>query len=248
MGAWGHGLLQNDGVQDELCGIFDSFVDDVRKLSRRRANEAVAARAGAAVGLLLQLSAGYWFDEEREGSWPIIRGVLEKQRPAFDKLPPDAAHLLVAVLEGKGPELAHRDAPSDERLARALYGARQDGFPMERKHGLREPSLFEHPEAARYVQQVADRLVKQLDEGFNSGADVLGDLAREGDFLAALPVLLVLAPCRVDPERFASWRARFRAALAEPGDPDPDEADFWRSYHEGLELAFTLGIEKFSAA
>jgi hypothetical protein len=247
MGAWGHGILQNDGVQDELCGVFDGIADDVRKLSRRRPDEKVAARAGAAVGMLLQLSAGYWLSEERERSGPAIRAVLERQRPAFDKLPPAAAVILTDVLEGKGPELAHRKAPADERLARAFYGNRQDGFPMERQHGLREPSLFEHPEAARYVQEVADRLVKQLDRGFAAGADVLADLAREGDFLAALAVLLVIAPCRVDPDKFASWRARFRAALAESGDADPDEADFVRAYNACVELAFTLGIEKFSA-
>jgi hypothetical protein len=240
MGAWGHGILQNDDVQDALCGVLGDVTADLRKL-RRRPDEPVAARAGAAVGVLLQLSASSWFAEGNEDDWPAIRAVLERQRPAFDKLPPAAARLLDEVLAGKGAELAGREAPTDEPLARALYGDLQDGFATERKHGLREPSLFEHPEARRYVQEVADRLVNQADRGFDD--DELIARFDDGDGfepVACVAVLLVLGPCRVDPERFASWRARVRAGLEETGDADDP-------FYECLELAFTLGIQKFSA-
>jgi hypothetical protein len=245
MGAWGRGLLQNDDTQDALVDVLHGVANDLSKLRRRRANEAVAARAGAAVGVLLQLSAGYWFSAENDRDWPIIRTVLERQRPAFDELPAAAARLLTEVLEGKGSDLAGRDGPPNEPLALALYGNRREGFLVERPFGLREPSPFEHPEAARYVQQVADRLVKQADKGFNDD-DALNDISTDGgDAVVAVTVLLVLEPCRVDPERFASWRARFRAALAELTADGPLD-DYETELNEHLESAFALGIQKFS--
>ena len=92
-------------------GIFDSFVDDLRKLARRRANEAVAARAGAAVGLLLQLSAGYWLDAERERL-----GLDGSDLPGYDTQA--AGHLQVASAVAAG--LAEAGVAS-EPAARA-YG------------------------------------------------------------------------------------------------------------------------------
>jgi hypothetical protein len=68
--------------------------------------------------------------------------------------------------------------------------------------------------------------------------------ARDRRWPLALP--RPIEPCRVDPDRFASWRARFRAVQVEMGEPDPDEADFLRDYNACLELALQIGIDKFS--
>jgi hypothetical protein len=248
MGAWGHGLLQNDEMLDGMSDVVHGIAHDIRKLARRRPNETVAARVGAAVGLLLGLQEGYFFEEEK-GEDQTIRAVLERQRPAFDKLPPAAARVLTEVLEGKGPELARRDGPPDPRLARALYGERRaddDRPPIVCPFGVPEPRLFEHAEAARYVQEVADRLVKMADKGFNDD-DALNDIANDGGHaVAPVVVLLALPPCRVDPDKFASWRARFRARVAELTEEGPLD-DWEQRFNEGLETAFAVGIEKFSA-
>jgi hypothetical protein len=248
MGAWGHGLLQNDEMLDGMGDVTGGIAYDIRKLARRRPNEAVAARIGAAVGLLMRLQEGYSFEEEPGEDQPI-RAILERQRPAFAKLPPEAARVLTEVLEGKGAELARRDGPPDPRLARALYGERRpddDRPPIVCPFGVHEPSLFEHPEAARYVQEVADRLVKMADKGFNDDS-ALNDISDDGGHaVAPVVVLLALEACRVDPDKFASWRARFRAAVAELTEEGPLD-DWEERFNEGLETAFAVGIEKFSA-
>ena len=50
---------------------------------------------------------------------------------------------------------------------------------------------------------------------------------------------------QVDPDRFASWRARFRKVQAEMGDHG-NEAEFFEQYDACLEQAFQIGIERFS--
>jgi hypothetical protein len=241
MGTWGRGILQNDTAQDGLCEVIHGIFDDVVALGKKRATKKSVAKLGAGVGLLLQLSANYWFDEESK-YWPQLRAVLESHRALFDSLSPEAALLLSDVLDGKGRELAARDAPGNARLGQALFATDSQGFSMERTLGFREPALFAHPEATKYVQTVADRLVGELDEGFDDDS-VVEDPCREADFIAALAVLLVLEPCRVDADHFASWRARFRTAQGEYGD----ESAFFTDYNANLELAFELGIEKFGA-
>lgn len=241
MGAWGDGILQNDTAQDGLCEVIGSIFDDVITLASRPTNEATAARLGAGVGLLFQLSAGYWFSDEGP-YWSRLREVLAQHESAFADMSPEVDRLLAAVLAGQGQDLAARDAPSDARLGGAPFATDSQGFPMERTFGYREPALFTHKEAARYVQEVADRLVKELDDGFGDD-DILSDLSGEAEFIAALAVLLVLEPCQVDAHRFASWRARFRKMQAELGDSDED---FYEQYNACLEQAFQIGIDRFS--
>jgi len=244
MGAWGHGILQNDTAQDGLVGVIHTIYDDVVALEKKPTNAKTAARLGAGVGLLLQLSAGYWFSDDGP-SWPKLREVLAQHERAFADVSPEVDRLLADVLAGKGRELAARDGPPDARLGEALFATNSDGFPMERTFGLREPALFAHKEAARYVQEVADRLVKQLDDGF-ADDDVVAFLDEEAEWIAALAVLLVLEPCRVDPDHFASWRARFRRATA-ADEEDVDQESFEARYGACLERAFQIGIDKFAA-
>jgi hypothetical protein len=245
MGAWGHGLLQNDCVQDALVGIINGVQSDVLSLAPRRAAGDVAGRAGAGIGLLLQLSATYWFSDENPNRIPLL-DVLRRQEPAFDALPRAAARLLQAILEGRGPELVHREGRLPKRLQDAFLGDRKDGFPMERMFGKREPYLFQHRMAVAYVRQVSARLVKQADQGFR-GEEVLTDLCRTrqgGGAVAALVVLLLLEPRSAGVRKFQSWRDRWLAAQ-DGFEADPSETDFYAAYNRCLALAFAVALRRF---
>src|SRR5262249_7575229 len=61
MGTWGHGVLQNDIAQDGLCEVIESIYGDVIALGNEPTNRKTVARLGAGVGIMLQLSASYWF-------------------------------------------------------------------------------------------------------------------------------------------------------------------------------------------
>jgi hypothetical protein len=257
MGAWGRGLLQNDSAQDGLCEIIDSIAANALRLGRRRPGEAIAPRLGAAVGLLLQLEATWWFSAENECSARLL-DALRRHQAQFEVLPKGAGALLQAVLAGKGASLAGRPGKRSRPLARALFATDVGDFPMQRAFGKREPALFQHPEAARYVQEVADRCARWAEAGFRKRS-----LARElssyegGRGIAALAVLLVLEPCQVSPDRLESWRGYFRAATAGQEEsstrPLPLHRrfrgldDFERDYRRYLELAFQFGLQKFSA-
>jgi hypothetical protein len=246
MGAWGYGILQNDAAQDDLCEVIEGIHGDVIALRKEPTNSKTVARLGAGVGLLLQLSAGYWFSEEGE-HWAPLREVLAQHQSGFAAVSPEVDRILADVLAGKGGELAARDAPPDTRLSGALFATDAKHFPMERTFSYREPALFADPEAARYVQEVADRLMKKVDEGF-ADDEIVEDLSREADFMAALGVLLVLEPCRIDPDHFASWRTRFREVKAEADEQsDPLELEFDERYTACLEQTFQIGIDRFSA-
>jgi hypothetical protein len=164
MGAWGHGILQNDSAQDDLCEVIEGIYGDVIALGKEPTNRKTVARLGAGIGLMLQLSACYWLSEESD-HWPELREVLAQHETDFAAVSPEAGRILADVFAGKGEELAARDAPPDARLTGALFAEDSQGFALERKFGYHEPALFADPEAARYVQEVADRLVKVNDEG-----------------------------------------------------------------------------------
>jgi hypothetical protein len=247
MGVWGHGILQNDFAQDDLCEVIEGIYGDVIALGRESTNRTTVARLGAGVGLMLQLSASYWFNEEGE-YWAPLREVLALHEKGFAAVPPEAGRILADVLAGKGKELVDRDPPPDARLSGALFAKDMKGFHLlERTFGYREPALFGDPEAARYVQEVADRLAMVVDEGVARDY-MLEDPCNEADFIAAMSVLLVLEPCQVGPHRFASWRERFREVQAGAKPVDPTESDFLARYNGCLEQALQIGIDRFSVA
>jgi hypothetical protein len=245
MGTWGHGILQNDNAQDELCKVIEGIYGDVIALGKEPTNRTTVARLGAGVGLMLQLSASYWFSEEGE-YWAALRKVLALHEEGFAVVSPEARRILAEVLAGKGEELAYREASPDARLSGALFAKERQGFHwLERTFGFREPASFADPQAARYVQEVADRLARHVDEGIACDY-MVADPCLEADFIAALGVLLILEPCQIDPDRFASWRARFRKVQAEAGPGDPNESEFDVAYNACLEQAFQIGIDRFS--
>jgi hypothetical protein len=251
MGAWGHGILQNDTAQDGLCDVLHWIADDILKWTRRRPTEAIAARIGAGVGLLLHLSAHYWLNPENDQFYPKLLAVLERHQPAFASLGPEAARLLEQVRQGKGLELVERDGPPNPALAAILFPRDVGDFPMQRIFGLREPSLFAHPEAVRFVQEIADRCVAWIDKEFDDDVKA-GWPLEETEAVGALGVLLEIEPCRVDPDRFASWRARWQAARAptpEDQEDDPEvEEDELDESEQCLDAAFRYGIKKFAAS
>lgn len=241
MGAWGYGILQNDNAQDGLLELVGDIYDDMIALGSEPASRAAAARLGAGAGLLLQLSASPIFSV-KDKRWAPLREVLVLHEKGFAALPPEADRILADILAGKGQELAARKAPPDARLDGALLA---EDSQEERAFGYREPALFADPDAARYVQEVADRLAEQVDGGVRDD-DMASDPSREADFMAALAVLLILEPCRIDPDRFASWRELFREVYVDPEPGDPTESEFYAAYSACLEQALQIGIDRFS--
>jgi hypothetical protein len=247
MGTWGHGVLQNDTAQDDLCEVIGGIYGDVIALGNEPTNKKTVARLGAGIGIMLQLSASYWFSEEGE-YWAPLREVLALHEKGFAAMSPEAGRILAEVLARKGEELAARDAPPDARLSGALFATDMQGsHPLERTFGYRELALFADPEAAHYVQEVADRLARKVDEGIAYDY-MVADPCREANFMAALVVLIVLEPCRIGPDRFASWQERFRKVQAEAGPGDPNESAFFAAYNACLEQALQIGIDRFSSA
>ena len=83
-----------------------------------------------------------------------------------------------------------------------------------------------------------------------SGKSIAGWLYEEGGkSVAALAVLLVIEPCRVDPALFREWWALFRAANARQDDEEQeeeDEDDFEVTYNRCLKQALQAALRKFS--
>jgi hypothetical protein len=244
MGAWGHGLLQNDDAQDGLCDVHDFIEDDIAKLARRRPAEAMAARLSAGVGLLLHLNAHYSFNPEN-AFFPLLNASLARQEPMLNALPRRAATLLreLHASPEKGAELVARTGPLARALQSAFF-AQGKGFLMERRMGKREPALFEHPDSAAYVQKVADRLLRQVMAGFRRRSET-SDLYRDGGrTVAALAILLVIEPCKINGELLRDCWDLYRAANA--GMDRGDEEEFDQSYRACLRTAIDAGLHKFS--
>jgi hypothetical protein len=244
MGAWGHGLLQNDDAQDGLCDIHDGIEDDIGKLARRRPAEPMAARLSAGIGLLLHLNAHYSFNPESD-FYPRLIAALARQEPVFNTLPKRAC-LLLGELNAhpeKGADLVARTGPLDRNLQAAFF-ARGKGFMMERRMGKREGALFEHPASAAYVQTVANRLLRQVVAGFRRRSET-SDMYRDGGrTIAALATLLVIEPCKVNPALLRDCWDLYRAANA--GIDCGDEEEFAQSYRACLRQAIQVGLHKFS--
>jgi hypothetical protein len=191
------------------------------------------------------MSSWYSFDPENEDCARLL-GVLRRQEPAFGHLPKPANDLLRHVLAGNGIELAERPGKLEPRLGRALFATDvkgfPGGFPMERVFGAYDPSLFEHPEAARYVRELTERLVRWVDMGFRR-RDLIYYLCDDGGrAVAALAVLVVLEPCRVERRKWKAWLERVRAAKEADAAEGADE--YGEEFAGYLEELLLVGAEK----
>jgi hypothetical protein len=235
MGAWDHGLLDNDCAADGLADLATSVAADIEVLGARRPSATTTARLGAAVGVLLQLSPHEFRDEQGEA----LVAALTPHLGALARSPPGFRRLLLRVVDGGGEALAERPGRLPRGVAGLLHvGAR--GCPF----GRREPALFVGDAAAAYVQSVARRCVRRVDDDLDDDS-VRSDLCREGTGMGALAALLVLEPCRVSARRLASWRRKARRGLAELEDPDDDELPFQRAYYANLDRVFAALLARF---
>src|SRR5262249_2352798 len=162
------------------------------------------------------LHAPHIFDPERPYVAPIL-AAIERQAPAFAALPKTAVDLLAAVRAGQGYELAEQEGPLADDLPQALLDS-APGLPMGPGTGGRHAGMFEHPAGAAYLQEVADRCVQLVAEGFANLGEPPEMWDEHGDEIAALSALLQLEPCRVDGRLFRDWWDRYLSAAEEDED------------------------------
>ena len=244
MGAWGYGVLQNDTAQDGICDVANTIEEHICKLKKKGSIDS-AAVLGAATGILLQFSP-YSFNPE-SNFYPDLVEALKNNKPFFSALPAKAVRVLETVLEGKSETLLERPGTLDKDIDKALKGDEEPkGFIMEKEFSYRDIELFSHPVARQYIQEVVDDLVAEVDEGFKDEEQV-SDISREGYFMGAFGLLLVLEPCKIDPEYFLQWQNRFNKVW-QSLDFEPDELEdkFNALYNANLYLAFDCGIKKFT--
>ena len=244
MGAWGYGIIQNDAAQDSMCEVAHRIESDITALSGAGSEED-AAKVGAATGLLLQFSP-YSFNPENDFHDRLI-GALIANRKYFVHLDGKSAEILNQIIDGRGSELAARDGEVDADIEKALHSDENEDFIMQKAFSVSEHDLFRHPVAMKYVQQIFDRIVADVDEGFED-EELVSDLSREAEFMGAFALLLVLPAGRVNSGKFHQWRDRFREVWEdiEPID-DEIERKFEENYNRYLELAFQCGSARFRA-
>lgn len=136
---------------------------------------------------------------------------------------------------------------SDAEIERALHSEENEEFIMQKAFSVCEHDLFQHPSAAKYVQQILDQIVAEVDEGFED-EEVVSDLSREAEFMGAFALLLILPAGGVNPDKFTQWRDRLREVWenVEPID-DEIEKKFEENYNRNLELGFQCGAAKFKS-
>ena len=243
MGAWGYGILQNDTAQDGMCDAAERSHSMLPGFAENPGPD-TAARLAATVGMCLQFSR-YLFDADSPSHAQLLQAI-EANRQYLAQLPGKAESILLSVLDGQGLELADRGEDLPDDLEKAFRGFDPSNFPTQKIFGERHGDLFQHPESARFTQEFVDRLVKQVDEGF-ADEDMLDDLAREGDFMGPLGLLLIIEPCKIDSKKFAQWRKQFQDVWKnlEPRN-DEMEIKFEASFRPCVELALDYGFRKFS--
>ncbi len=238
MGTWDDGLLDNDTALDGLGDLRHTIVADIVAFGAMKPTASSTAKLGAAVGILLQLSA-YDFGLETE-TGPKIATVVKAHGGQIAKLPPAARKVLEAVAAGQGETLADRPAKmSDRQIGVLRKGASRAPF------GKREPSLFASKAAATYVQRVARRCVAMVDDDFRDEGN-WSDLCREGIGIGCLGVLLVLDPCSVPSAKLERWRRAAKKGIAALREDPDDELDFHEGYYANLDAALGLLQRKFA--
>src|SRR5262249_21764783 len=94
--------MEGDGPSDYIDDLAEQIEEDIAGFFEEEPSEANSARLGAAIGVLLQVSA-YSFESDFARA---LRNALNHQSKMLSMLPEDARKILEAVARGKGPELA----------------------------------------------------------------------------------------------------------------------------------------------
>jgi hypothetical protein len=238
MGTWDSGLLDNDTALDGLGDLKQTIVGDIVAFGAMNPTATSTAKLGAAIGVLLQLSA-YDFGLET-ATGPTIAAAVTAHGKQIAKLPSPARKILEAVGAGQGEALADRPAKMSARQIAILH-KRASKPPF----GKREPSLFAPKAAATYVQQVARRCVDMIDEDFADESN-WSDLCREGMGIGCLGVLMVIEPCTVPLSKLERWRHTAKKGLAALREDPDDELDFHEGYYANLDAAFALLQKKLA--
>lgn len=237
MGTWDDGILDNDSASDGLLDLAHGVVTDIEGLGAGKTTLAATSRLGGAVGVLLQLSP-YQFSGERGA---VVTSAVQAHAASILRFPPPFRRVLQAVAAGEGEALAERRAKLPARQLKLLH-AEATASPF----GKREPALFAGDSAQAYVQQVARRCVKMVDDDFADESN-WSDLCREASGLGGLAALLVLAPCKVSPLKLAGWQRKARRGLATLEADADEELPFQRKYHAKLDRVFTALLARFAA-
>ena len=241
MGTWGAGILQNDIAQDGMCFVARKIEQNIEELPNI-SSETNAAKLGAAVGLLLQFSF-YSFNPENDFNKSLLQK-LRTYKDDFSKLPGKSGEILQSILAGKGEDLASQDGILDEQVEIALHSEAKNEFPVQKAFSTIEDDLFTHPAAQDYLQTVVDNLVKEVDEGFQD-EEIVDDLSREGEFMGAFSLLLIIPKAKIAPQYFQKWQAIYERAIAET-EIHESEQDFYREYNSYVRIAFDYGIKRYS--
>lgn len=238
MGTWDDGLLDNDTAMDGLGDLHHGVAADLVRIGAMKPSSASTAKLGAAVGVLLQLSA-YDFDLDTE-SGPKIAAAVKAHATTIAGLPLAARKLFEAVAAGGGKALAERPATMSAKQIAILHnGGTRAPF------GKREASLFDGKVAEAYVQEVAERCVAMIDGDFED-EDNWCDLCREGMGIGCLGVLMILAPYKVSKPKLERWRRAAKKGIAVLEEEPDDELAFHRGYYSNLDAALALLQRRFA--
>lgn len=231
-------MLDNDTALDGVGDLEQTIMGDIVAFGAMNPTPTSTAKLGAAIGVMLQLSAYAFCLETATG--PRIAAAAEAHREQIAKLPSAARKVLEAVGAGQGETLAGRPAKMSARQIAILH-KRASRAPF----GKREPSLFVPKAAATYVQQVARRCVDMIDEDFQDEGN-WSDLCREGMGIGCLGVLMVIEPCLVPLSKLERWRRAAKRGLAALRAAPDDELEFHERYYANLDAALALLQKKFA--
>lgn len=224
-----------DGLGDLVHGI----IEDIARIGAARPSAAAAARLGGAIGVLLQLSDHSFAADSPAAA--TIDAAIKAQAGSIAKLPAKIRRILDSVSAGQGPALAGRPAKMSVTHSALLNtGSKRPPF------GKREPALFSTRSGAAYVQAVARRCIKMIDEDFADSSN-WSDLCREGIGMGGLAVLTVLEPCSLPVRKLESWRRKAKQGLAELESDADDELPFQRKYYANLDRIFAIVLRRTNA-
>jgi hypothetical protein len=197
MGQWGPGLMEGDDpvrIKEELV---DGLHEDLSDHLSEPASETGVAELGCLAGLLLKFSPASF----QGPFFETIRSAIEHERALLGKLPMDAAWARDAISKGGAANLLERSIPREPQIIQVLGEMW--------KQDCHQPMLFTHKDAAAYLQLFADSCVTTLDEGLDPEVSPYGT-----EVLAALGLLLVIPPCKVDRDHIETWRQQLQEACS----------------------------------